>query len=90
MVSPRDSALPARHVTRAPSASAGAHADRRQVGQADKLAGDRVVEHRPGGREGERVGLQGVEVIASPMPGIDRLVAYGAVAWPRLRASWRR
>ena len=22
--------------------------------------------------------------------GIDRLVAYGAVTWPRLRVSWRR
>ncbi len=27
---------------------------------------------------------------AKTLPGIDGLAAYGAVSWPRLRASWQR
>jgi hypothetical protein len=53
-----------------------------------------VVTRLIGGHLDERV----VHVLPAPdlpgdsdvLPWIDRLVAYGAVTWPRLRASWRR
>ena len=51
------------------------HAERRQVSQRDQLAGDRLLEHRPGRRERERAGPQCMEVIAVPAErGLDRHV----------------